>query len=306
MNYYNVLIEDLHKSIIILEHKDVYRFVTCCKKYIDFEIHQTDDIENVIVYDMYTQQTRNIPVIEILWHNHHDIHNLEENDIVFLERLNIIRSIIDKYHIENKELSLDQIYDKVVKPNTLNIFDPSSENSVLDFLSYTKFTLSVDDIIADTISEHRKDDVIRCCKFLVQQKLDEILDELNTLKLQTSDPEDISDIDAIESMYKDVLDELDYSSCTTLKDCLKNWPPLLLPMPEYIDMFISKIPKNKKSNDVLSDFMHIVDNSLTQAEIKELLDELETLQPDDADKQNQMDLTVFKKYLLYKLNNEHK
>lgn len=306
MNYYNVLIEDLYKSIIILEHKDVYRFVTCCKNYTGFEIFQTDDNKNVVVYDMYTQQTRNIPVVEILRHNHYDLHNLQENDDVYLKRLDAIREIIDRYHDENKELTHEHIYDIIVKPNTIDIFDPFSKNIILDFLSYTKFTLSVDDIVSDSISEQRKDDVIRCCKFLVQQKLDEILDELNILKLQSSDPEDISDIDTIESMYKDVFNELDYSSCTSLTDYLKNWPPLLLPMPEYIDMFISKIPKNKKINDDLSDFMHIVNNSLTYSEIRELLAELETMQPDDSNAKNQIDLMPFKKYLIYKLNNEYK
>ena len=53
MNYYNVLREDANKSIIVIEHREVYRFVTCCSKYSDcVTITQDDNEDYISVYDI--------------------------------------------------------------------------------------------------------------------------------------------------------------------------------------------------------------------------------------------------------------
>lgn len=307
MSYYNVLIEDLYKSITIIEHKDVYRFVTCQAQYCGNEIVQTENVDYILVYDLYAGQQRSIPVIEIMRHYHYDLHDLEKNDKTALKNIEIINSFIIKYANENPSLELNDIYNLTVKPGLIDIFNPTTENFILDFLSYTNFVLTLDDVTSKTISDARKPYAIECRKILINKKIDEILLELNSLKEQSEDPEDRADIDTIIQMYIDVLEETDYSKCVSLVDYLKNWPSLLLPIPEMIDKFIYKISKfNANTSDEFIDFMSIVDNTLTFIEMRELLEELETLQPEYKFESNEIDLTPYKKYLSNKLNNEHK
>jgi hypothetical protein len=307
MSYYNVLSEDLYKSIIIIEHKDVYRFVTCRAQYCGNEIFQDENIDYISVYDLCTRELCTIPIIEIMRHYHYDLDDLEKNDKIALTNIETINRCIIKYANENQSLSLKDIYNLTVKPGLIDIFNPNTENFILDFLSYTNFVLTLDDVTSKTISDARRLHAIECCKILINKKVDEILLELNTLKEQSEDPEDHADIDTIIQMYIDVLEETDYSACISLVDYLKNWPPLLLPMPEMIDKFIYKISQlNANSSDEFVDFMSIVDNTLTRIEMQELLDELQTLQPEYKFESGETNLTPYKKYLSNKLNNECK
>ena len=68
---------------------------------------------------------------------------------------------------------------------------------------------------------------------------------------------------------------------------------------------ISKINKQPVDSSI-NDFMSIVDSSLTHTEISELLTELETLQSEFNHETDEINLTPFKEYLKYKLNNEYK
>jgi hypothetical protein len=78
-------------------------------------------------------------------------------------------------------------------------------------------------------------------------------------------------------------------------------------MPEMIDKFIYKISQlNANSSDEFVDFMSIVDNTQTRIEMQELLDELQTLQPEYKFESGETNLTPYKKYLSNKLNNECK
>lgn len=308
MNYYNVLLEDANKSIIVIEHRDVYKFVTCCSKYSGLEILQDESNDSINVYNMYTREISNIPLVEIISHRHYDLKDLEKNDRYTLEIISTIKGIIQKYAAENKDLSAECIYDIIIRPTLIDIYNPTTENYILDFLSYTDFALSLDDVTNNNVPEHKRQHIINCCKILINKKIQEITLELNQLKQQSNNPEDHADIDTIIQMYRDVADETDYTHCKNLSDYLRVWPTLLLPLPEKIDKFIYKISQlNSNKNDTtLVDFMSIVDNSLTYSEMKELLQELRELQPEHDNDINKINLTPFKEYLKYKLNNEHK
>ena len=308
MNYYNVLLEDANKSIIVIEHRDVYRFVTCCLKYSGLEILQDESNDSINVYNMHTREISNIPLVEIISHRHYDLKDLEKNDQYTLEVISVIKGIIQKYAAENKNLSVEHIYDLIMKPSLIDVYNPNNENYILDFLSYTDFALSLDDVTNNIVPEYKRQHIINCCKILINKKIQEITLELNQLKQQSDDPEDHADIDTIIQMYRDVADETDYTNCKNLSDYLRVWPTLLLPLPEKIDKFIYKISQlNSSKNDTtLIDFMSIVDNSLTYSEMKELLEELRELQLEHDSDINKINLTPFKEYLKYKLNNEHK
>jgi hypothetical protein len=79
-----------------------------------------------------------------------------------------------------------------------------------------------------------------------------------------------------------------------------------LPRPKEIDILLDEFGKIHGQSDDYVEFMSIVDDLLTHNEIKELLDELNALQPTYNHESNEMDLTRFKEYLKYKLNNGHK
>jgi len=310
MNYYNVLREDANKSIIVIEHREVYRFVTCCSKYSDcVTITQDDNEDYISVYDIIFHKIIEIPLIEISRHYHYDIDDAEKNSTAALEAIEKICNIIKKYKDENKELPDEDIYNLSIKPGLVDIFNLDNENYILDFLSYTNFTLTLDDIKADVVLDSKKEYIKKCCHILIYKKVDEITAELNELKQQSTDPEDHSDIDTIIQMYHDcATNEVDYTNCEKLIDYLRVWPALLLPIPEKIEKFVYKISKiNKQPVDSsINDFMSIVDSSLTHTEISELLTELETLQSEFNHETDEINLTPFKEYLKYKLNNEYK
>jgi hypothetical protein len=306
MTYYNVLSEDLYKSIIIIEHRDVYRFVTCCSKYCPIAITQ-DDNNVIIALDIYKNEIIYVPLVEIMGHRHYDLNDLEKNDRDAFSTIAHIKNVIEKYKVDNTGLTHEKIYDLSIKPKLFDLFDLDAENYILDFLSYTDFYLTLDDVYSNIVSEDKRQHIIKCCNVLINKRVVDVTAELNELKTQSENPEDHADIDTIIQMYHDAASEVDYSRCKKLVDYLQVWPPLLLPLPEKIEKFIYKISQLavNREDTTLVDFMSIVDNSLTYSEMRELLDEFNTLQPDDL-VYNQINLKPFKEYLMYKLNNEHK
>jgi hypothetical protein len=303
-NYYDVLIEDLYASLIIVEHRDVYRFVTCNEKYIPREIIQGDNVEYITCYDILHKSVLTLPLLEIFRHYHNDLNNLNSNDDVLLERSEILNKKINTWIESHGSISYKDFYNSYIRTRLIDINDV--ENcTILDFICDTDFSLSYDDITSPVVQEHRKPQIIKICQSLVDERLDEILSELDTLKTQCGNADDIEDIDTIIQMYHDSRNEVNYSNCVSLVDYFKTFPPLLLPLPEKLDNFIDELSKINVNNELL-DFMSIVDNSLTYSEIQELLDELNNLQPEYKMESNQKDLTPFKKYLSNKLNNEHK
>jgi hypothetical protein len=306
MSYYFELVKDLNSSIVIVEHKDTYRFVTCSDKYTPSKIYNGENLSAVIhCYDIVNEKIIAIPLVEIMRHYHHDIDNIDDNDAEYLRRANILRDKIKGYVVENTNVSFTQIYNSYVKTIFIDIYN--IENTlILDFLSRTKFALTHNDFVLPVVPEHRKQSVINLCKSIISSKLDEILSELNTIKQSSDDTEDIADIDTIIQMYEDTVNEIDYTSCKSLIDYFNVYPPLLLPRPKEIDILLDEFGKIHGQSDDYVEFMSIVDDLLTHNEIKELLDELNALQPTYNHESNEMDLTRFKEYLKYKLNNGHK
>lgn len=306
MIYYFELLKALNSSIIIVEHRDTYRFVTCNDKYTPSKIYNGENLSDSIeAYDIINKRVIKMPLVEIMRHYQHDIDNIDNNDNVFLTRAQTLTDKINSYISENTNITFAQIYNSYVKPLIIDIYD--IENApVLDFISSKKFALTYTDIISPVVPEHRKQSIINLCKSIITSKLDEILSELNTIKQTSNDIEDIADIDTIIQMYKDTVNEIDYTSCKSLSDYFKVYPPLLLPLPKEIDILLNKLEKIHSQSDDYVEFMNIVDHSLTYQEMQELLDDLNGMQREYKSESNEMDLTRFKEYLKYKLNNGHK
>jgi hypothetical protein len=308
MNYRDVLIEDLNKSIIIVSHREIYKFITLNPKYTQQEIVQDQSNYNVVrAFNLFTSCIETIPVAEIVEHLHRCFEDPIENDRIILEILDWLNDKINLRLSDPKNtFSKLELYHHISRKHVINVENIHLPNYIFEFLYNCDFIVDVDDLLLNEVPEDKREKIVNACKKLIQLKIDEITDELNTLKLQSDSEEDITDIDTIIQMYRDVVDDIDLTSCKTLTEYFKNWPPLLLPLPEYIDKFLHKI-ETHNCDDSYTDFMRIVDDMLSVEEIKELLDELETLQPtNDEMIIISNDLTPFKQYLRYKLNNEHK
>ena len=92
MNYRDVLIEDLNKSIIIVSQREIYKFVTLNPKYIREDIVQDETQTGAIrVYNMYTSQVETIAIAEIVTYIHICFEDPIENDRLILEFLDWIR-----------------------------------------------------------------------------------------------------------------------------------------------------------------------------------------------------------------------
>lgn len=310
MDYYDALIHDLTQSIIIVSHRDVYKFITLKREYTGQNIVQnSEDREYVNAYNLFTRQIECIATIEITEHIHKNFEDCQDNDKKALEILDYIKKQIEKYRSinPNSEFTDLDLYALISKQHTLNYKDIHEPNYILEFLFNCNFILSAEDIFSDNIVEYKRERVILACKKIIQTRIDEVVSELNQLKDQSDDEEDISDIDTIIEMYTHILDEIDFSQCISLVDFFNKWPPLLLPLPKYVDMVVSNLKSiDSPTNDYIN-FMNVVDNTLTYAEMRELLNDLELLQPNESQYVgNEYDITHFKDYLRYKLSNEHK
>ena len=156
MDYYFKLIRQLNSFIIVVEHKDCYRFVTCNDKYTPSKIFNEPNLKpDILCYDIINEKIITIPLVEIIRHYHHDIDNSEVNNTEYLRRANILRDKINGYVAENTNVSFTQIYKSYVKTIFIDIYD--IENTpVLDFLSSKKFALTHNDFVSPVVPEHRK------------------------------------------------------------------------------------------------------------------------------------------------------
>jgi hypothetical protein len=311
MTYYDCVIKDLNEAIIIIAHREIYKFITLKPEYTGQTITQdANNLNVVLAYNMFSKQVETIPLVEIFEHRHKNLKDLADNDQKILKILEYVSTVIDSYISDNpNQFTRDELYKRVSRLYVLDVTNIDKPNYILDFLIKLKFAIEVNQIILNRVSDENRSIVIDCCKRLINEHIDETVNELNQLKSQTQDAEDIEDIDVIIQMYRDIVEELDYSQCETLLDYFKNWPPLLMPIPKYIDMFIHRV-ENIIPYDQYVDFMNIVDSSLSYDDMLQLLEYLKSYDtPQHKNlvyKEEYVEHLRYKQYLQYKLNNEHK
>lgn len=69
--------------------------------------------------------------------------------------------------------------------------------------------------------------------------------ELDELEKNTTDRDEIEDINTIKQMFRDIPQDVDMSKLTTVEQIVNFWPPLLLPVPEEVDLYRKYIDKQK-------------------------------------------------------------
>jgi hypothetical protein len=311
MTYYDCVIKDLNEAIVIIAHREIYKFITLKPEYTRQTITQdANNLDVVVAYNMFNKNIETIPLVEIFEHQHKNLKDLADNDEKIFRILEYINHIIDNcISNDTNQFTRDELYNHISRLYVININDIDKPNYILDFLIKLNFAIDIDQVILNQITEKNSSTVIDCSKRLINEHIDETVNELNELKSQTHNIEDIEDIDAIIQMYRDIVDELDYSHCETILDCFKNWPPLLMPIPKYLDMFIHRA-ENIIPYDQYIDFMKIVDSSLTYDDMRQLLEYLERYDTPQYEnlvyKEDCVEHLRYKRYLQYKLNNEHK
>lgn len=320
-DYYKALLHDVSKGLCIITHKNVYKFVTIHPDFIQGETIIQDNDEIIKLFNIWSKQVEEIPVIQILDHRLKDtgsFGNIKESNENIQKDVNILTAKIDGYLKNNPVLNANEIYNLMLNTTFIDIYDVNKENNILNFIADTNFCFSVEDITAPSLDGDIKVNFTASFVKYIKVKIQDMITELLELKNQSDDAEDAADIDVIIEMYKDCENDLDFSQCNSFNDYIRSWPPLLLPIPLPLEHYlIHGIPginnsDNTSPNDVYVEFMNIIDSGvLSNDELQTLLDELNELQPhplphDELNEvsesySHQSDLTLFKNYILAKI-----
>lgn len=320
-DYYKALLHDASSGLCIITHKDVYKFVTLHPDFIQGKtiIQDKHNDEVIRLFNMWSKQVEEFPIIQILDHRLKDksaFRNFKESNEYIQKDVAFLTAKIDGYLKNKPVLNANEIYDIMLNTNFIDIYNVDKENTILNFIADTNFCFSIEDIKATTLYGDTKENFTSSFIKYIKVKIQDIVNELLELKNQSDDAEDAADIDAIIEMYKDCVNDLDFSQCNSFNDYIRSWPPLLLPIPLQLEHYlIHGIPGigNNESvashNDVYVEFMNIIDSDvLSNDELQTLLDELDELQPplDELNEVSQsynaeLDLTRFKNYILHKI-----
>lgn len=97
--------------------------------------------------------------------------------------------------------------------------------------------------------------------------------ELDELEKNTTDRDELQDIDTIKQMFRDIPQDVDLSSLTTVEQIVNFWPPLLLPVPQEIDLYRKYTDELKRADLEINEDMDTLVECLsfvTKSQITEL------------------------------------
>jgi len=84
-----------------------------------------------------------------------------------------------------------------------------------------------------------------CWIDLLRKHREDAFVELDELEKSTTDRDELQDIDTIKQMFRDIPQDVDLSALSTVEQIVNFWPPLLLPVPQEIDLYRKYIDKQK-------------------------------------------------------------
>ena len=261
MEYSDILNEDLEKSICFVEFKDKVIPYTKCRNILGSKIRKP--------YNLLTRKPEEITIQDV------------ENYTVFgdgdhEEQSNKIINKMKYVHEKCKELHLSDA--EIIKINN-NLYKETNgfqELKYFDILDKFNFTFEIKDLLNDKINN--KDQVISGYKNLISKNIKKNTDELNELKKECEDTDDIEDIDNIIEMFTDTINEIDeeLEGITKFSDLVDIYPPLLRPCKEMDDIE-SFIQENLSTEDKIKDFISTFDDKEV---IKEFIDDINNIEGD--------------------------
>lgn len=148
----------------------------------------------------------------------------------------------------------------------------NAEKKIFNICKLFKFTINDYDIKADTISN--VENITKAWKSIIAEKTNENILELNELKKDCSDEDDLEDIDSIIEMFESASDEVDLSDCKNLNDILETYPPLLLPLPDSLKVIRDTL--NDSNGESLEQALNLVD-TMTYDELQEIYNETQNI-----------------------------
>lgn len=265
--YKNKLLKDLSKYYCRLELKDYIIVCTRIKKY---NVIDSDDNEYISFYNLITNKCEKIKISEILTHS---INNLK-----IIENIKTEDNFIKKCKLFYKKAKENNITDEVFNKLVMNkiVINNDCQKLICDF----NFSVDANILIGENIPDKNMEDVKNSFYGLVDEKINENKNELNQLKKDCETEEDMEDINQIIEMFDDCKEEMCFENAKTLKDIVDEWPPLLLPLPEYLEKFSKiDIPGDKALTELqqFTDLIENIDADTVFEFIKILDDNKETL-----------------------------
>lgn len=261
MEYSDILNEDLEKSICFVEFKDKVIPYTKCRNILGSKIRKP--------YNLLTRKPEEITIQDV---ENYTVFGDDDHE----EQSNKIINKMKYVHEKCKELHLSDA--EIIKINN-NLYKETNgfqELKYFDILDKFNFTFEIKDLLNDKINN--KDQVISGYKNLISKNIKKNTDELNELKKECEDTDDIEDIDNIIEMFTDTINEIDeeLEGITKFSDLVDIYPPLLRPCKEMDDIE-SFIQENLSTEDKIKDFISTFDDKEV---IKEFIDDINNIEGD--------------------------
>ena len=216
------LYKDASKYIIRVKIKDNVIPYTRIKSY---NIVDSKSDECIALYNLITDKCDEVSFEDIISYTISNL-NIVENikiDTGFKDHCKKYYKICLEKNI-SEEVFYNLFLNKFIVDNNL-------QDTILEF----NFQLDLDSITNNTLSEDSKESIKEAFINIVKNRCNESKNELNLIKKDCEDEDDIEDIDSIIEMFDDSVDSINLDEVKNLSDLLDNWPPLLLPLPDSLE-----------------------------------------------------------------------
>ena len=261
----NELISQASSNMLRIVKKD--KTVIHCSLMSKYDVKQTEKDDVVTLFNLITEKDENFKLKDIYSFNiqHQNVTQNIKNEYNFVQYCKSSYNLFKKTGLQLK------LFNKNFMNST--IIDYGLQDVVRDF----NFVLDEQIIRDNKIPEKYIDEIKNSFLKIVDVKIDENKNELEQLKVDCEEDEDVEDINEIIDMFDLCKEEICLENVVTIKDILNEWPPLLLPIPDSLDNLLKlDIPEEEEKTQIemLEDLLKSVDVD-TLFEFKKILDTAE-------------------------------
>lgn len=191
---------------------------------------KTDQGDAIKVKDAVNGDIKHIKKTTILWVQCHFIDDVEQNISHFNEWLSPRKDALAASDSHDSTLSREE--------REMILFSTSTE--IFNAARLFGFNIQPDKITSNTLTEEEMRiakehwlNIIRDYRMLSLIELDEL--EKDVSDQPDSTPEDITDIQTIKQMFRDIPQEINLDTHKTFRELVRDWPALLLPYPANLE-----------------------------------------------------------------------
>lgn len=163
--------------------------------------------------------------------------DVEYNDKQFKEYKQQLESAIQATNQDKCDMTVDELYNKYYEV----------QHDAFQMMSIFNHKLDDTHVLDPTLQLSSTDRAVAhaCWIDLLRKFRKDAFEELDELEKNTTDRDELQDIDTIKQMFRDIPQDVDLSSLTTVEQIVNFWPPLLLPVPQEIDLYRRYIDRQK-------------------------------------------------------------